>query len=212
VTVSVPIVTPLTPPAAGTEATASAPPAVPAVRRLTAAMANGDEEAFREFHAAYFHRLLRYLFVVMRGDEDAARDALQETFTRAARHAHAFDSEEAFWSWLTLLARNAAADGYRKRQRYGALLSRFALSWKTRQEPEPPIEEEHLDRLLTEATSTLEPIERSLIEEKYFRRASVRDLAAKFQLSEKAVESRLARARRQLRAELTKRLKNEDAH
>lgn len=175
-------------------------------------MANGDEEAFREFHAAYFHRLLRYLFVVTRGDEDAARDALQETFTRAARHVRAFDSEEAFWGWLTLIARNAAADRHRKQKRYGALLSRFALFWKTQQEPDHPIEEDDLDRLLMEATSTLPPMERSLIGEKYFRRASVRDLAARFQLSEKAIESRLARARQQLRAELIKRLKDEDAH
>src|ERR1051325_3867078 len=81
---------------------------------LTRRLAAGEEAAFREFHVAYFDRLLRYLLVVARGDEDAARDALQETFVRVVRHAKRFDCEDAFWSWLTLLARSAAADGGRK--------------------------------------------------------------------------------------------------
>jgi DNA-directed RNA polymerase specialized sigma24 family protein len=57
---------------------------------------------------------------------------------------------------------------------------------------------------------SLPPMDRALMEEKYLRQATVRQLAAQFQLSEKAVESRLARARQGLRAALTKRLKDED--
>ena len=183
---------------------------MPEIQRLTVAMAKGDEQVFREFHTAYFHRLLRYLFVVTRGDEDAAHDALQETFTRVARHVRKFDSEEAFWGWLTLLARSAATDGARKRQRYWTLLSRFALFWRSQEIGEDVIDDARLDHLLAGATSQLQPTERALIEGKYLRHASVRDLATEFELSEKAVESRLARARAQLRAELTKRLNDEN--
>src|SRR5688572_2974662 len=106
---------------------AAAQPAKPAVRLLTEAMAKGDEDAFRQFHEAYFHRLLRYLFVVTRGDEDAAREALQDTFTRVARHIRPFEEEDALWCWLTLIARSAATDGGRRKRRYWNLLSRFAL-------------------------------------------------------------------------------------
>jgi RNA polymerase sigma factor (sigma-70 family) len=204
------IVTPLTPTAAGNKRTASAAEGVPEIQRLTAAMASGDETAFREFHSAYFDRLLRYLFVVERGDEEAARDALQETFTRVARHVRSFDSEEKFWSWLTLLARSAATDGHRKRHRYWNLLSRFALLGCT-QEDANPVEETRLDALLADAIAALEPTGRALIEQKYFGQMSVRDLAHRFQLTEKAVESRLRRARHELRLELVKRLKNENA-
>ena len=45
---------------------------------LTARMARGEEEAFREFHGGWFHRLFRYVLVLMRGDEHAARDVTQE--------------------------------------------------------------------------------------------------------------------------------------
>jgi RNA polymerase sigma-70 factor (ECF subfamily) len=176
-------------------------------------LAQGDEEAFREFHAAYFDRLLRYLFVVARGDEEAARDALQETFTRVARHARPFDAEEKFWSWLTVLARSAATDGGRKRRSYWRLLTNYALSWMPSQTAENETEEadEHLQTLLLEGLGELRGEDRALIEGKYLRGASVRELAAQSNLTEKAVESRLARARRQLRKQLFQRLKNEEA-
>src|SRR2546428_646850 len=81
---------------------------------LTRGLATGDEEAFRKFHAGYFDRLLRYLFVIPKGDQEAAREALQETMTRVVRYARPFDSEEVFWSWLTVLARSAEVDAGRK--------------------------------------------------------------------------------------------------
>ena len=174
-------------------------------------MAKGDEDAFRQFHEAYFHRLLRYLFVVTRGDEDAARDALQDTFTRVARHIRPFEHEDALWSWLTLIARSAATDGGRKKHRYWNLLSRFALFRKAEPQPEEPAEEARMERVLAESMKALPSLECSLIEEKYLRGASIRELASQLQLSEKAVESRLARARRQLRTELIRRLKHEDS-
>jgi len=46
------------------------------VAALTARLVTGEEAAWREFHDRYFNRLLRYLLVVSRGDEDAARDSL----------------------------------------------------------------------------------------------------------------------------------------
>lgn len=184
------------------------------VRRLTAALAAGSEEAFREFHAAYFDRLLRYLIVVTRGDEQAAREALQETFTRVVRHARCFDDEGKFWSWLTVLARSAATDAQRKRRSYWRLLTSYALSWLPSQPAQIEDDEtdERLHALLLEGLKDLRAEDRTLIESKYLRGASVRELAAQLKLTEKTIESRLSRARRQLRDELLRRLKNEEAN
>lgn len=183
------------------------------IRRLTTGLAAGDEEAFREFHAAYFDRLFRYLIVVTRGDEEAARDALQETFTRVVRHARRFDCREKFWSWLTVLARSAAMDGGRKRRSYWRLLSSYAIAWMTFQpaQAEGDNTDEHLHVLLLEELRDLGAEDRVLIEGKYLRGESVRELAVQARLTEKAVESRLSRARRQLREKLLERLKHEEA-
>jgi DNA-directed RNA polymerase specialized sigma24 family protein len=55
----------------------------------------------------------------------------------------------------------------------------------------------------------LDTTDRALIEGKYFRDLDVRTLAREFGLSEKAVESRLTRARRALRQTLSKQLRDD---
>lgn len=184
------------------------------IAQLTNRLAAGDEEAFRKFHAAYFDRLLRYHLVIARGDEHASREALQETFLRVVRHARRFDDEETFWSWLTVLARSAASDGGRKRQRYWKLLANYARSLiqpNSAHEISDDVDA-RLDELLAESLNELEPGDRTLVEAKYFQRASVRELALETGLTEKAVESRLLRARRELRKRLLTKLHNENSN
>jgi RNA polymerase sigma-70 factor (ECF subfamily) len=207
------IVTPLTPALVGMRIETATAPGDDAIQQLTTGLAAGDDRAFRDFHAAYFDRLLRYLIVVTHGDEQAARDALQETLTRVARHGRRFEDKDVFWSWLTVLARSAAMDGGRKNQRYWRLITRYALSWmipvSTSAVDDPP--DEHLHKLLTCELEHLGDLDRALIEGRYFRGAGLGQLAQETQLTERAVESRLRRARQQLREQLLKHLKNEKA-
>jgi hypothetical protein len=93
---------------------------------LTRGLAAGGDDAFREFHRCYFDRLYRLLLVLCRGEETEARDALQDTLCRVARHARPFDREDVFWCWLVALARSAVRDAGRKRHRYWKLLADYA--------------------------------------------------------------------------------------
>jgi RNA polymerase sigma factor (sigma-70 family) len=93
--------------------------------RLTARMRSNEEEAYRTFYLRYFDRLFRYLLVVTGGSEQQAKDALQDTLVRVVNHIKEFESEEAFWGWLTLLARSALKDQHRKTSRYSRALERF---------------------------------------------------------------------------------------
>ena len=179
------------------------------IAALTARMVRGDEEAYHAFHAAYFSRLLRYLFVVVRGDEETAREALQLTMLRVVRHVRRFDSEAAFWSWLTVLARSAAVDEQRKRRRQTSLWDRF-VRWQQVVNDSVDCEADaHLLALLEQSMSGLTTEERVLMERKYFEEESVRDIAASLNTTEKAVESRLVRARRRLKDLILTRLKDE---
>src|SRR6478672_9223864 len=76
------------------------------ISTLTRRLVKGEEAAWREFHAQYYERLLRYLLVVCRGDEQAAREHLQAALTRIVRHVRPFDQEDAWWSWLTVVTRS----------------------------------------------------------------------------------------------------------
>ncbi|MBN9689156.1 MAG: sigma-70 family RNA polymerase sigma factor [Verrucomicrobia bacterium] len=176
---------------------------------LTRRLVDGDEAAWRDFHAAYAPRLRRYLFVVCHGHEDTAVEALQQTFLRAVKHLRICATEAELWGWLTLLARSAAADARRGERRYLGFLERWF-----RHQPEPiavpPTPEDQLESTLASELAALPPAERELLEQKYLAGGSVRELAAALGTTEKAVESRLTRARQRLKTALLSRLQNED--
>jgi len=185
---------------------------------FTRALRAGKEEAWREFHAAYAPRLLRYLFVVCGGQEEAAREALQNTLLRAVKHMRAFSTEAELWGWLTLLARCAAADAGRRERRYLGFLQRWF-----RQQPDAPDEaagveaqteaselEAELEESLAAELALLPADERGLLERKYFAGTSVRELAGELGVSEKAAESRLMRARQKLREALLARVQKQN--
>jgi len=173
-------------------------------------MSRGDENACRTFYNAYFSPLLRYLLVVARGDEEAAREALHLAFVRASRHIKPFQTEPALWGWLTLLARSAFTDEYRKRSRYFAFLQRFFLHTKTeRALARDPGSGDRLNLFLEKALATLPGDEQSLIEQKYFAKQSVRDIATAQQTTEKTIESKLSRIRRKLKQAILDDLEND---
>jgi RNA polymerase sigma-70 factor (ECF subfamily) len=176
-------------------------------------MAAGDEAAYRIFYDAYFDRLLRYLLVVTGGNEEATREALQLALVRVVRHVKVFESEEKFWSWLTVLARSALADESRKRRRYFAFLDRFTRHQETGPSAMDNGEaDEQLRALLESKLTALPEDERQLVERKYILRQSVREIAGGQQTTEKAVESRLSRVRRKLKDAVLAELKNERAN
>ncbi len=185
--------------------TAREVPASEGLAVLTAAIVHGDEQAFEEFHKRYFDRLYQFLLVVTHGNELQAREALQETLLRVARHPRVFCEEEGLWRWLKVVARNAARDEGRKRFRYFVLLERFALDRNG--DDHPAADENTLRSLLVESMEELPADDRHLIEAKYLQGVAVKTIAPEMGLSDKAVESRLVRLRHQLRECLLKKLK-----
>jgi len=178
----------------------ASPTEPPDVVALTRRMVEGDEMAYRAFHDAYFDRLSRYLLVVAAGNEDAMREALQATLVRVVRYIKVFRSEDVFWSWLTVLARSAFADETRKRRRYFSFLDRFTRHISVEPaSPNDPHDDDRLRVLLERQVAALPPDEQKLLEQKYFARRSVREIAGELQTTEKAVESKLSRVRRKLK-------------
>lgn len=200
---------------AETNPSALAQQAPPAVRndgpgdvlRMTAGIARGDDAAFRRFYAAYFDRLHRYLLVVYRGREDVVNDAMQDTMMRVVKYARPFEDEGALWNWLRAVARTALIDLARKRGRTPAgipleMLAEPAAGKSAGDDPESELGEH-----LTACMKHLGPLEQTLVAGKYFEGKSLAALSSEHGLSPKAVESRLARIRKKLKAQILERLK-----
>ena len=177
---------------------------------LTRGLVAGDEEAYRVFYDAYVDRLSRYLLVVTRGNEDEMREALQGTLVRVVRAIRVFSDENIFWSWLTVLARSASSDDRRKRGRYRAFLDRFFREAPPEETSPTGTDDSHqLNLLLVSALARLEEEERQLVEGKYFKNQSVRELAQARGASEKAIESKLTRLRVKLKQAIIEQLRHE---
>jgi len=168
--------------------------------------------AYRLFYDEYFERLRRYLLVVTSGSEEATREALQSALVRVVKHIRKFSAEGEFWGWLTVLARTALFDQTRKRKRYWSFLERFTrhaeIDWTANAQSDYDTK---LLSLLEQNLATLPSEEKQLLESKYIKGASIREIADELQTSEKAIESRLVRIRRKLKGALLENLKHESS-
>ncbi|HVM63624.1 MAG TPA: sigma-70 family RNA polymerase sigma factor [Acidimicrobiales bacterium] len=83
---------------------------------LIGAMAAGDQEAAARFVRRHQRRVYG-LAVTIVGDPTTAEDVAQEAFTRAWRHAGAYDARRgAATTWLLTITRNLAIDALRVRR------------------------------------------------------------------------------------------------
>lgn len=181
-----------------------------ALASLTARMARQDEAAFVEFLNIFRDRLFRYAIVLNRGDEENAKEAMQQTMVRVVRHIRTFDDEDIFWSWLTRIIRSVVIDDARKRTRHRTLLDRFFGQRRTPQaEHVSTTDSPTLLNRLEARLPELSPSNADLIRRKYFLGETSREIAVHLNTTEKAIESRLVRIRRRLRESILKEANDE---
>lgn len=166
---------------------------------LTQGVIAGDDAAATDFFNRYCDRLFRYLIVVARGDEDAARESLSHAMIKAARYMKPMRSDEDIWRWLARLGWTSFIDHCRKGQR------RIATMPEVRAQSGAP-ENTELASALNECLADLSLEEREIIERFYFEDQSQAALAAEANSTRKAVESKLARIRQKLRTAILKKL------
>lgn len=174
------------------------------VPRLTAALRQGDEDAFAWLHGVWGARIGRYCFALAAGDDGLAAEIAQATWLRLVRHIRVLEDEAALWAWTACAARHAATDLRRKGGRYRRALARFAEWWPgvsssrgagMAEEPDDTA----LLHALEQAVAQLSQDEQALLEARYFQGVPLAAIGARLSVSERAVEGRLARLRQRLR-------------
>jgi RNA polymerase sigma-70 factor (ECF subfamily) len=167
-------------------------------------MLRGDEAAFEQFVDAYYPRLYRFAQARM-SRNDAAQDVVQSTFQKVIPKLGTYRGEAALFSWLCTFCRFEIAAWYRAQSRIpppvalvedepevrAALESLAVLA----EGPEEEAQRSELARLVRATLDHLPLRYADALESKYLRGLSVRELADRLGLTEKATESLLTRAR-----------------
>ena len=176
----------------------------PNIRELTLAVRRGDRAAFSRFYDLYSFRVYKFLLMLARGDEHEAREVFQAVLIKLARRFDVCEDDQKLMAWLCVLAKNTFIDHCRARQRREHLLSSPELQPAT-----DPLPRHQLSETLCDALATLPPDERELLQAAYIDERPLQELADASGQTYKAVESRLARLRQKLKAQLIIRLRHE---
>lgn len=165
---------------------------------LLARIARSDSAAVREMIARKLPRLLALAARVL-GDRMEAEDVAQEAFLRIWRQAPGWESGRArFDTWLYAIAINLCRDRLRRRREVYAGEPPEAADPNSA--PDRGLHERDTVRTVESAVAMLPERQREAIVLQYYEELSNTEAAAVMDISVEALESLLARARRNLRA------------
>jgi RNA polymerase sigma factor (sigma-70 family) len=175
--------------------------------RLTA----GHEAALNSLMERHAGKLFNYLVRCLQNEDDAA-DAAQETFVKVYQHRARFDPEQKFTTWLYAIAANLVKDRYRWRSRHpqvslDAESDSTGDSFRESLPGNDPLPHERAQaaersETIRRAVAALpEELRQPLILSEYEERSHA-EIGSILGCSAKAVETRIYRARQQLRVSL----------
>jgi RNA polymerase sigma-70 factor (ECF subfamily) len=175
---------------------------------LVARVREGDRDTFRVLVDRYSRSIFR-LGYRMTGTEQDAEDVVQETFLRAYKQLHRYESRSSFGTWVYRIAANYALDMLRARERRQemALQTSNGSSEHIDLAAESPQPDQlafagQVRKGFEEAMQELSSQERVAFSLRHFEGCSIEQIAATLEVSETAAKNSVFRAVQKLRRSL----------
>ncbi len=178
-------------------------------RALAKRVRRGDERAFEAFFQRHFSVAYRFSLRRMGGDEAAAEEVAQSTVCTALARIGTYRGEAALLTWVLTICRREIANWYRAEGRHAAavpvadlddeLASALESLTDTGDDPEKMAERAEVRERIQRALDRVHPRHRQALSWKYIQGRSVREISERLEVSEKAAESVLTRARNSFR-------------
>ena len=175
---------------------------------LVAGIRKGDGSAFRELVDKYG----RYLFGLaasLVGNPADAEDVLQETYSGAFRGIRSFKGRSSIKTWLTQILVRQAAGHHRARARRKVIPMELELSTERRRQAPSPARTADARMDVDAAIRSLSADHREVIVLRELKGLSYDEIAEVLSVPRGTVESRLFRARRELKTLLKEYLNHE---
>ena len=163
---------------------------------LIAGLKTGDEDAAHEFFDRYAARIRRFIANSLGAATDEADDILQETFIALADALPFFRGDSSLFTFACAIAHRKVLSLIRTNARRARLMRAAPVTHH-----DTP-HDAGADREFNRAIAEIQPEYREVLILKYVEEIGVSEIARILQISEHAVESRLARARKSLRKSL----------
>ncbi len=157
----------------------------------------GNRQSVVTFYRTYAPQIMCYLIQKLPRKEDA-EDILNEVFFEAVDSLLLLKKEQKIEPWLYSIAHNKVVDFYRKKKIKAVLLSQapfLEIVANEIHQPEFQFEKNKVRDKIEQALKSISTDYRRILQLHYEEKITVKDLAPLFNLSFKATESLLFRAR-----------------
>ena len=172
---------------------------------------SGHDAALNDLMERHGEKLFHYLIRCLRSEDEAA-DLAQEAFVRVYQHRAKFDAGQKFSTWLYAIATNLVKDRYRWRSRHPQVsldaeneqTGNSLGEHLTAHDPTPSDclqADERAEAVRCAVAALPEELRQPLLLAEYEERSHA-EIGAILGCTAKAVETRIYRARQQLRASL----------
>ena len=156
---------------------------------------------FEDNYKKYVSPLTRFVFKKIGSDPYNADIIVSETLEAAWIGYKTFKHKSSFFTWLCRIALNKIADYYRDQiNRRSHLVVPTLKKLSQIESKDIPIEEKMaLDELrskVNEVLNLLPPEKRKLLQYRYYRDLSYKEISVKMQISPRAVEGKIYRAKK----------------
>lgn len=164
------------------------------------ALLQAQDEHGLEILSRQYGALLRYIIAPILPDPQEAEECFSDVLLRVWNKIALYDPRRGSWrGWLTAIARNTALNRVRRRADAEELPEGCPSPEKT---PEEALLHKERIAALQNAVGKLSRADRELFYRKYYYLQPISQIAAETRQSERAVEGRLYRLRKTLRAKL----------
>ncbi len=182
--------------------------------KLIERIKRGDKKAFGEFYELFFEKVYRYAYKRLKNREQA-EDITSETFLRAIRGFENFENRRSggLDIWMYTIERNLIRDFFRKNA--GVEILPFEEKWNLLlnppiDDPYITIEKNEIDRIVKESISELNERYRLVIELRFYKGMSMKEIAGRMGITEANAKVLQFRALRKLKDLIKEKMGNEE--
>jgi len=172
-------------------------------KKLVKKLLQGDTAAFDNFYQEYFDKLYRFVLTRVDHQHHLAEDIVQSSLCKAINKLSSFRAEASLLTWLCTFCRYELSAHFKSKEQqtthiedHPELLAHIeSLTAVLQQEPENDYLLKELNSVVHLTLDSLPERYATVVELKYIRGCSVKEIANIMEVTAKTVESLLSRAR-----------------